>query len=325
VIGGGSAQATVTLTGPAPSGGAVIALTSSNTAVATVQGSVTVASGATSAIVTVNTSVVGTTTSVTISGSYKGANASAVETVNPQSVSSLSLNPSSVTGGSSSQATVILTGPAPSGGAVIALTSSNTAVATVPGSVMIASGATSASFTVNTSVVGTATPVTISGSYQGTGANAVLTVNVSGAIVPKTNWTIVSVDSQETACENGAGANAFDGASATIWHTRYCPTSDPLPHEIQVDMQTGYRITAFRYLPRQDGGVNGRIGQYEFYATNNLSSWGTPLASGTFANDATEKQVSFAPNTYRYIRLRALTEANGNPWTSMAELTVLQP
>jgi hypothetical protein len=301
VTGGGSSQATVTLTGPAPSGGAVIALTSSNTAVAAVQGSVTVASGTTSAIVTVSTSIVATATPATISGSYHGT-ASAVLTVNPQSVSSVSLNPSTVTGGSSTQATVTLSGPAPTGGASITLTSSNTAVATVQGSVTVASGATSALVTVNTSVVGTATPVTISGSYQGTSASAVLTVNPSGAPVPKASWTVVSVDSQETACENGAGANAFDGVSATIWHTRYCPTSAPLPHEIQIDMQTGYRITAFRYLPRQDGGVNGFIGQYEFYATNNLSSWGAPLATGTFANDSTEKQVSFSPNTYRYIR-----------------------
>jgi hypothetical protein len=178
---------------------------------------------------------------------------------------------------------------------------------------------------VNTSVVGTATPVTISGSYQGSTASAVLTVNATGGAVPKGNWTLVSVDSQEIACENGAAVNAFDGSASTKWHTRYCPSSDPLAHEIQIDMGAGYQISAFRYLPRQDGSSNGRIGQFEFYATNDLTNWGSPLATGTFANNATEKQVSFAPNTYRYIRFRALTEVNGNRWTSVAELTVLQP
>jgi len=39
--------------------------------------------------------------------------------------------------------------------------------------------------------------------------------------------------------------------------------------------------------------------------------------------DATEKEVSFAPKTGRIIHLRALSEANGNPWTSMAEIRVL--
>ncbi len=120
----------------------------------------------------------------------------------------------------------------------------------------------------------------------------------------------------------GAALNGFDGNSATIWHTQYCPTTSQLPHEIQIDMGAPTLISGFRYLPRQDGGTHGRIGQYEFYATNNLSNWGTPIATGSFANDATIKQVQFPPNTYRYIRLRALTEANGGPWTSMAELSV---
>ena len=51
-------------------------------------------------------------------------------------------------------------------------------------------------------------------------------------------------------------------------------------------------------------------------------NWGNPVATGSFANDATEKQVSFAPTTGRFIHLRALTEVNGNPWTSMAEINV---
>ncbi len=133
------------------------------------------------------------------------------------------------------------------------------------------------------------------------------------------------VDSQETQCENAGAGNSFDNNPGTIWHTAYCFGSAQLPHEIQIDMGSGYQINTFRYLPRQDGGVNGRIGQFEFYATNTLSNWGAPLATGTFANAAAEKQVTFAANTYRYIRLRALTEVNGGAWTSMAELTVMQP
>jgi alpha-glucosidase len=173
--------------------------------------------------------------------------------------------------------------------------------------------------------VGSATIVAAQGSVTGSTPASVQSVTpVSLTAVSKMNWTLAYADSQETQCENGAAINSFDASAATIWHTQYCPGVAQLPHEIQIDMGTGNLITGFRYLPRQDGGVNGRIGQYEFYATNDPSNWGTPLATGSFANDATEKQVLFAPNTYRYIRLRALTEANGGPWTSMAELTVLQ-
>jgi len=164
---------------------------------------------------------------------------------------------------------------------------------------------------------------TITAGLTGISAATLLTV-VSSATISKSNWQLVYADSQETTCENSPAVNGFDGNSATIWHTRYCPVTDPLPHEIQIDMATAYQITGFRYLPRQDGGTHGRIGQFEFYATNNLSNWGSPLATGTFANDPTQKQVSIPAGSYRYIRLRALTEANGGPWTSMAELDVLQ-
>jgi hypothetical protein len=171
---------------------------------------------------------------------------------------------------------------------------------------------------------GSATIMATLSGVTGSAGVSVQAAGVSFTAVPKINWTLAYADSQETQCENGAAVNGFDASAATIWHTQYCPSVVQLPHEIQIDMGTGYLLSGFRYLPRQDGGINGRIGQYEFYATNDLSNWGTPLATGSFANDATEKQVLFTSGTYRYIRLRALTEANGGPWTSMAELTVLQ-
>src|SRR5207248_2006791 len=43
----------------------------------------------------------------------------------------------------------------------------------------------------------------------------------------------------------------------------------------------------------------------------------------TLANVATEQQVLFAAKTGQYVRLRALTEVSGKPYTSMAELNVL--
>ncbi|MGH3735024.1 MAG: RICIN domain-containing protein [Micromonosporaceae bacterium] len=143
------------------------------------------------------------------------------------------------------------------------------------------------------------------------------------APLPKNNWSLVYADSQETAGENGAAINAFDGNSGTIWHTRWQGGNDPLPHEIQIDLGGSYRLDGIRYLPRQDGGVNGRIGRYEVYVSDSTTSWGTPVATGTFTNDASEKTVGFAARTGRYLRLRALSEANGGPWTSAAEITAL--
>lgn len=178
VTGGTSSRGTVTLTGAAPSGGAVVSLTSGNTSVATVPSSVTVAAGSTSATFTVSTVSVTANTSVTISGTYNGTTKSATLTVTPAppTLASLTLNPTTVVGGNTSQGNVTLTSAAPSGGAVVSLTSGNTSVATVPSSVTVAAGSTSVTFTVSTVSVTANTSVTISGTYSGTTKNASLTV-----------------------------------------------------------------------------------------------------------------------------------------------------
>ena len=184
VIGGTeSSTGTVTLSGPAPAGGAQVALSGNNTAAARVPSSVIVPAGATSATFTVSTSSVAASTTATISASYGGVSKSATLTVTPApppapSLSSLTLNPTSVIGGAqSSTGTVTLSAPAPAGGAQVTLSSNNTAAARVPSSVIVPAGATSATFTVNTSVVFISTSATISASYNGTTRTAVLTVH----------------------------------------------------------------------------------------------------------------------------------------------------
>ena len=181
-IGGAqSSMGTVTLSGPAPTGGAQVSLSSSNTAAARVPSSVTVAAGATSATFTVSTSAVTASTAVTISAACGGATRTASITVAPApppvvTLSSLTLSPTSVIGGlQTSTGTVTLSAPAPAGGATVALSSSN-GVARVPSSVFVPAGATSASFTVNTSIVLLSTSATISASYNGTTRTAGISV-----------------------------------------------------------------------------------------------------------------------------------------------------
>ncbi len=160
------------------------------------------------------------------------------------------------------------------------------------------------------------------GLSDSTPASRVITVVSSTEVIPKSNWQLVYVDSQETMGSDGRAVNGFDGNPATIWHTRWYGGSDSLPHEIRIDLGAFYTIDGFRYLPRQDGVVNGRIEQYEFYVSNDGVNWGTPVATGTFANSQAEKEVRFLAAPGRYVRLRVLTEVNGMPWTSMAELSV---
>ena len=142
----------------------------------------------------------------------------------------------------------------------------------------------------------------------------------SGPLPRAVKWA----DSQETVGENGAATNAVDGSTTTFWHTKWYGGSDPLPHEIQLDLGSTRTVTGLTYLPRQDGGANGRIGKYEVYLSTDGTTWGGAVATGTFADDALLKTVRLWPATARYIRLRALTEAgNRGPWTSAAEITPL--
>ncbi len=179
VTGGSPSTGTVTLSGSAPSGGVAVNLSSSSSS-ATVPASVTVAYGASSANFTVTTSTVSASTPVTISASYAGVTKTASLTVTPAqaapTLSSLTLNPTSVTGGTqTSTGTVTLSGPAPSGGAQVSLSRDN-AAASVPPSVTVAAGASSANFTVSTSAVTVSTQVNISASYAGVTKTAPLTV-----------------------------------------------------------------------------------------------------------------------------------------------------
>jgi hypothetical protein len=140
--------------------------------------------------------------------------------------------------------------------------------------------------------------------------------------IPQAGWSLLYVDSEELVGADGAAVNALDGDVTTFWHTEWSTSDPPPPHEIQIDLGANYGIDGFRYLPRQDGGVSGRIGQYAFYISNDDSQWGEPVAAGTFANNASEKEVTFIPKTGQFVRLVALSEVNGNPWTSIAEINI---
>ena len=79
VIGGDNVNATATLTGPAPAGGAIVTLSGTDPAI--VSSSVTVSAGATSGIFVVLTRVVNGTLSGTVTGSYGGVTATATVSV----------------------------------------------------------------------------------------------------------------------------------------------------------------------------------------------------------------------------------------------------
>jgi hypothetical protein len=90
-------------------------------------------------------------------------------------VASMSLNPTTVTGGNSSTGTVTLTAVAPAPTTVAI--ASNNAAATVPNSVVVPAGLSSRTFSVSTTQVQAMTTAVITASLNGTSRSANLTIN----------------------------------------------------------------------------------------------------------------------------------------------------
>jgi hypothetical protein len=179
VTGGQSATGTVSLTGPASGSGALVTLSSANPA-ATVPSSVTVPANASSANFAVNTSVVSSTTVGNITAIYAGVNKSSTLTVTapastPAALASLTLNPTTVVGGSSSVGTVTFDKPTTSA-LVVTLASNKPTKANVPANVTVPAGASSATFNITTTRVSKRINANITASYGGVTKSATLTM-----------------------------------------------------------------------------------------------------------------------------------------------------
>ena len=170
VEGGSQSSGTVVLSTSAPQEGAVIGLTSSNPAVASVPATVTAAPFSFTGTFTINTSAVSANATVTITASYNGTTRTATLLVTPVGaplgfLSNLVVD-SPVNGGSSGQGVVVL-GTFAQTASVVALSSSNPSVASVPSTVTVQSGSQTAVFSVSTTAVSTSTTVSITATYNG--------------------------------------------------------------------------------------------------------------------------------------------------------------
>jgi len=176
VLGGASSTGTVTLSGPAPTGGMPITL-SSNLNVATVPPSVTVAAGQTTATFPIGSSAVEAVTTVTIFCKSGGVTQQAQLLVNPLLVTSLTVSPSSLIAGDTATGTITLSAPAPKGGKLIKMTSDSRLVSISP-TVEIAEGRSTVIFPISTNPVVTQTTVQLTASLGKSSASAPLTIGL---------------------------------------------------------------------------------------------------------------------------------------------------
>jgi len=180
VTGGTAVTAAVTLGTPAPAAGSSIVVSSNANGVVSVPPTVNIPAGLGSTTFTISTNTVtaARTVIITVSDGPAGS-ATATLTVNPQTagqLQSLTLSPTQVNGGAAATGTVTLSGPAPFGGAMVALRSSNALVAQVPFNITVPQGSTSAAFTITTYTVASAQTVTITATAGSVSETATLTV-----------------------------------------------------------------------------------------------------------------------------------------------------
>ena len=150
------------------------------------------------------------------------------------------------------------------------------------------------------------------------------TITPRVAAVAKVEIKVAKVDSEETNSQDGYGQNAVDGNLKTYWHTQWHGNSPGLPHEIIIELIPPSVIKGFTYLPRQDESDHGTIKDYEFYISDDGMQFGQPVKKGTFEPGKEEKIETFEPVKCRFIKLKAISEINGLPWTSAAEICVIQ-
>lgn len=174
-VGGNPSIGNVRLLGKAPAGGVTVTLSTSNPAAANHAPSLLITHGSSLRQFPVSTFGVDFIQNVTISASFAGATRTAVVSVRPAALSSISLALSTVKGGTPVAATVTMTGKTGPLGRTVFLTSNNPNIL-VPGSVYVPPQKFAWSFTVLTQPVGATTTGTITATQGAIIRSATLTL-----------------------------------------------------------------------------------------------------------------------------------------------------
>jgi hypothetical protein len=146
----------------------------------------------------------------------------------PASLSAVSVSPTSVVGGTTAQGNITLTSGAPSGGALVSLSSANPSVAAVPASTTVTAGASSVTFNVTTSAVATNTSVVVTATYNGVSQTTTLTVTPASTTPPPSTDPLPAPSLVSPA----ADARFSPGASITFDWT---DVSGAASYTIQID------------------------------------------------------------------------------------------
>jgi copper chaperone CopZ len=143
-------------------------------------------------------------------------------------------------------------------------------------------------------------------------------------LVPPNEMSIIRFSTEEPG-SLGYAKHAIDGNPQTKWESHWHGGQvDEPPHELVIDLGKTREVTGFRYLARQLGSV-GVFANTEFYVSNSFENFGkTPAAKTTFTDVKTVQSVNCEkPHQGRYVLVRMLSEINGKPNGTAAEIGII--
>jgi hypothetical protein len=214
ISGGAQGGAIVMLNGQAPAGGAVVDL-SSDSPSAMPPALATIPAGSYSVTVPIPTNAVAANTLANIAAGWNGISVQSPLTITPQGQpASITLSPASVSGITSSFATVTMAAPSATD-QIFQISSNNAAASLTANSVTIPAGSTTGGFFINTAAVSTQTLATISVSGGGVTRSATLTLNP--VVAPTTMSLAVTAGgrSGEQVVSNPTGMSVATGSTGS--------------------------------------------------------------------------------------------------------------
>jgi hypothetical protein len=212
-------------------------------------------------------------------------------TTSGPTLASITVSPSTVTGGSSATVTVTLNGPAPQSGAQVSLTTTNNSAFPAPTNVVISAGITTASISVQAGAVTTSTTVTVTGTYNSSGVSEVVTVSPTSGSVFLSSFTITPATIVGGFVTQGnvflTGPAPAGGAVVNLSSNNNQFVQ--VPRSLSVTVQPGYNSAGFPITTSFTGGTVG--------ATITARYDGTSYGAGITVLPVAVSGVTFYPAT----------------------------
>ncbi len=224
----------------APAGGLTILLDSTSATALTIPASVSIPAGTNTVSFTGFSNIVNDDTTVHVTASGSGISVVASVLIKAPKLATLTVAPTTVTGGNNATGTVSLDHPAPTGGFVVNL-SSNNANIIVPATVFVPAGATTASFAITTVAVAVNQSGIITAVLNGVSKTATLTLAPAAIVSFTVSPTSVRGGLISTATINLESAAPIGGLVITITSNK--PTF--VSHAATVNVPAGATTVSF--------------------------------------------------------------------------------